>query len=94
MSDFSQGTCAELGSMFLGVREKINAKKDKDRPRCSCRQCEPKGDTSMQVQGANPQSSKLQGAQCEPNMSLTCCCGLTGTSNINHLGKYPKDKGF
>jgi hypothetical protein len=71
MSDFSQGTCAELGSMFLGVREKINAKKDKDRPRCSCRQCEPKGDTSMQVQGANPQSSKLQGAQCEPNMSLS-----------------------
>ncbi len=65
MSDFSQGTCAELGSMFLGVREKINAKKDKDRPRCSCRQCEPKGDTSIQVQGANPQSSKLQGAQCE-----------------------------
>jgi hypothetical protein len=25
----------------------------------------------MQVQGANPQSSKLQGAQCEPNMSLS-----------------------
>jgi len=45
MSDFSQGTCAEVGSMFLGVwvSGKKNAKKDKDRPRCGCRQCEPKG---------------------------------------------------
>jgi hypothetical protein len=47
-----------------------NEKKDKDRPRFSCGQCEPKGDRSMRVQGANPQSSKLEGARCEPNMSL------------------------
>jgi hypothetical protein len=52
------------------VWKKKNVKKDKDRPRCSCGQCEPKGDRSMRVQGANPQSSKLEGAQCEPNMSL------------------------
>jgi len=27
MSDFSQGTCAELGSMFLGVWKKVKCKK-------------------------------------------------------------------
>ncbi len=29
ISDFSQGTCAELGSMFLGVWEKKTAKRTK-----------------------------------------------------------------
>jgi hypothetical protein len=57
--------------MFLGVGEKNNAEKDKDKPRCSCGQCESKGDSSMRVQGANPQSSKLEGAQCGPNVSLS-----------------------
>jgi hypothetical protein len=49
------------------VSEKNNAIKDKDRPRCSCEQREPKGHRSMWVQGANCRDKNFR----EPCVNLT-----------------------
>jgi len=79
----SQSTYAKLGSSFLGVRKKKEAKKDKDRPRCSCEQLnQPKGHRSMEVQGANRRDKNFREPSVNPTWEfqlrlVSGGCGLT-----------------